>query len=451
MNQRKNLALIVIDCLRPDRLSCYGAAESAAPAIDAMAHSGTVFDQAIAMGFHTLSTMSAVISGCYPSTYGGFRYLSQRRPRLPVALKKLSYQTAAFVPNPYLYEERGYRLGFDHFDECWPVVSRRGTNPPSLLARGVNRLLRPLGIYLECPPYLDAASVTDRAIAWLERVEEPFFLWVHYMDAHTPYFLPSCKFLLPGGRGQRPYDGEFWKRLRLHPNEVTEADLALAQQLYDQGIRFVDAQIARLRQTLAQLGHLAATTFVLTADHGEMFYEHGAFGHSAGLHEELVHVPLAVTPSPDGWPRRFAPQIRQLDLAPTLIALAGGEAPSAMQGVDLSPALTRNVSLELPAISQTNPRQKWLVSLREPPWKLVWRVDPHTLKDHRSELYHLDDDPAEKVNLAEEEPQRVAQMKTQLRQHIRSLDFSDLPDAPGNRVDPEIASRLRALGYVDDE
>lgn len=450
MSNRKNLALIVIDCLRRDRLGCYGAADSATPTVDALAEGGTVFEQAIAMGFHTLSTMPAVITSTYPSTYGGFRYLSRKRPRLPRALKAAGYKTAAFVPNPYLYEERGYRPGFDHFDECWPVVSRRGTNPRSLLARGVNRLLRPLGVYLECPPYLNAASVTDRAIDWLEGAEEPFFLWIHYMDAHTPYYLPSCKLLLPGGRGQRPYDGEFWKRLRLRPDDVTARDLALAQQLYDQGVRFIDGQIARLQRAFGRLGLLEETTFVLTADHGEMFYEHGAFGHSAGLYEELVHVPLVVAPASRGWPERFAPQVRQLDLAPTLITLAGGEAPDAMQGVNLLPALEGDVSLELPAISQTNPKEPWLVSLREPPWKLIWRVDPHTLRDHWAKLYHLDEDPAEEVNRAEDEAQRVAQMKARLREHIRALDFGDLRDAPGESVDPEIAGRLQALGYMDD-
>jgi arylsulfatase A-like enzyme len=446
-----NLVLILVDCLRPDRLGCYGSQASAAPHIDRLAMGGVVFEQAIAMGFHTLTTMPSILSGCYPSTFGGFAHLADARPRLPQVLRSLGYRTAAFSPNPYLSRARGYALGFDDFDECLPGLMPRSNHWKALLVRGINRLFRRWGVSIECPPYLDAQSVTAQAMRWLRRAAEPYFLWIHYMDAHTPYNLQRCSLLLPQGRGQRPYDSGFWKRLWRQPDQVSQAELVLAQRLYDDGVRFVDSQIGRLVEMLRTIGQLDRTVFVITADHGEAFCEHGSFGHSNHLYENIIHVPLVISPAEAALAgHRVSAQVRQLDLAPTLIEVAGGNPPSAMQGVSLLPNLQgRALSQPLPAMSQTNPAKNWLVSLREPPWKLIWRVDAGTTQGDGVELYHLEDDPSEQNNLADRYPQRTAIMQEALRQHIATLDFSDGDDSEPEDIDPAVLDRLQALGYVD--
>ncbi|MGD9144394.1 MAG: sulfatase [Anaerolineae bacterium] len=444
------IVLIVIDSLRADRLSHYGAEWVVAPNIESMATEGILFEQAIAQGHATWTTMPTILSGCYPSMFGGFEYLSEDRPRLAGELKSLGYQTAGFAPNPYLAKARGYDVGFDHLDECVPALSNRSSSRRELVIRGFNRLFGRWGVGIECPPYLDAGAVTERAIRWLEQASGPFFLWLHFMDVHLPYNVQRCAVLLPGGRGQRPYPYGFWHSCLKRPRQITEADLALAKQIYEDGIAFVDAQVGRLRQALSQLGRLEQTVFAITADHGEEFYEHGLFGHQNHLYDESVHIPLITSPRAEAAPK-FPRQVRHLDLAPTLIELAGGTPPPEMQGVSLMPFLQGEEWMtDLPAISQSHPKGEWRVSLRQPPWKLIWRVDPATLESHGVELYHLGDDPGERNNLSGHHQERVAAMQARLKEHIATLDLQAHSEPPVEAMDPEVLDRLRALGYVDD-
>lgn len=446
----QNLILIVIDCMRSDQVGNRAERAFATPIIDQLAAAGTVFEQAVAAGFHTLTAMPTVLSGCYPSTFGGFRHFSDRRPRLPQVLKHLGYHTAAFVPNPYLSELRGYKAGFDHFDECRPGFSTRDKTWRAIPVKAINRLLGRFGAGIECPPYMNAQVVTDRAVDWLKQTSDPFFLWLHYMDAHTPYNLQRCSLLLPNGKGQRPYPFGFWRHLAGDNERVTPEERRLARQLYQNGIQFIDGQLGRLIGLLRDSGRLENTTFVLLGDHGEEFFEHGAFGHSNNLYEETIHVPLIIASGLNRPPRRISAQVRQLDLAPTLIDMAGGTPPSEMQGISLAPYLQGETTPNpLPAISQTNPAKNWLVSLRDFPWKLIWRIDPVTLKSHHYELYNLTDDPHETKNLSTDYPERTARMLDILKQHIAGLDFSDF-NGQIIEEDPTIVDRLRDLGYLDN-
>lgn len=445
----RNVVLVVIDSLRTDPLQCYGAQDRIAPTIEELAARGCVFEQAITQGHATRTAMPALLSGCYPSACGGFETYSDQRPRLAGELKSLGYQTAAFVPNPYLVEANGYRAGFDHYDECLPRSSRCAAAVTNLLARGVNRLLGRWGIGIECPPYLDARTITERAVRWLGRTKAPFFLWLHYMDVHMPYGLQRCALLLPKGRGQRPYGYGFWRRCVRDPEAISPREVTLLKGLYRAGIAFVDEAIGRLCRALERFGQLDATTFVITADHGEEFVEHGLYGHRYHLYEESIHVPLIFAPAAVGPGCRVPAQVRLLDVASTLVELAGGTPLPSMQGVSLVPFLEgRRMEEALPAISQTSPRKEWQLSLREPPWKLIWRVDPRTLQSHRLELYHLGGDPAERSNVADLHPERTAEMQGRLREHIAGLDLDEFAEAEA--VDPAVLERLRALGYVDE-
>jgi arylsulfatase A-like enzyme len=315
----------------------------------------------------------------------------------------------------------------------------------------MNRLLGRWGIGIECPPYLDAKSLTEQAIRWLEQVPGPFFLWIQYMDVHIPYNLQDCAALLPKALGQRPYEYGFWQRAMRNPEQLTQRDLALAQRLYSGGIAFVDRQIDHLCHALSNIGHLEQTTFVVTADHGEEFCEHGLFGHRSHLYEESIHVPLIISPVDTVDRPRFPRQVRHLDLAPTLIELAGGTPPPEMQGASLISSLEgEKEAKDLPAISQTHPSH-YHISLREPPWKMIWRVNPNTLRSHNVELYHLDDDPAEKNDLSEQLPERVASMQNKLKKHISQLDFAQPNAEATEEFDTRVRERLVALGYLTDE
>ncbi|MBN1584550.1 MAG: sulfatase, partial [Anaerolineae bacterium] len=445
-----SIVLIVVDCLRADQLRCYGADGTVAPNIERLAGQGVLFEQAIAQGHATWTTMPTILSGTYPSMYGGHERFSKKRPRLATILKTLGFQTAAFAPNPYLSEARGYRAGFDHFDECIPKLSRRRNSAASLLVRGFNQLFGRWGLGIECPPYLDAKRVTERAADWLRGINGHFFLWLHYMDVHMPYDLDRCALLLPGGKGRRPYEYGFWRRYVRSPAHVTQKELAVARQLYRDGLASVDRQIGFLLDVLRDLGHLEQTSVVVTADHGEAFGEHGTCGHQAYLYEESIHVPLIVAPRGAVQPQRISAQVRHLDLAPTLIEWAGGVPPREMQGVSLLPSLEGAPQTEsLPAISQTSPRNEWRLSLRQPPWKFIWHLDLETMLTLGIELYHLVKDPGERNNVANQYPEQAARMQSRLKEHIANLDLKGHGEPFVEGTDPAVLERLRALGYFD--
>ena len=151
-----------------------------------------------------------------------------------------------------------------------------------------------LGAGFLCPPYLDAASITDRALTWLETAPQPFFLWLHYMDAHWPYHLQSCRFFSPTHPHARLYSATFARRSRRHPTRVTEKERQGLLERYRSGARFATDQAGRLLETLRERGRFDNTLVVVTSDHGESFGEHGEFYHGKVLYEENIRVPLVV-------------------------------------------------------------------------------------------------------------------------------------------------------------
>jgi arylsulfatase A-like enzyme len=445
------IVLIVIDSLRADALHCYGSEDTVAHNIENLAADGVLFEQAIAQGHATLTAVPTIMSGTYPSMYGGFERLAAKRPSLARTLSALGFQTAAFLPNPYLSEARGYGIGFDHFDECVPRTSRDSKSVTGLLRRALNRLGGRWGVGIECPPYLNAARVTERAVDWLRGTSGPFFLWLQYMDVHMPYNLERCALLLPRGTGQRPYEYGFWRRCVQDASQVTKHELMIAQHLYRDGLAFVDRQIGMLKDVLQDLGRLEETKFLITSDHGEGFGERGWFGHQNYLYEESIHVPLILTPRDAGLPKRISTQVRHLDLAPTLIDFVGGAPPPEMQGVSLIPLLAGAAPDEvLPAISQTSPRNEWRIALRQPPWKLIWQLNPETMVTINVELYHLGNDPDEQTDMANHYPDQVTSMQERLWEHILHLDLEGYREQMVSESDPSVMERLRALGYLGD-
>ena len=162
--------------------------------------------------------------------------------------------------------------------------------------------------------------MNEVAFDWLERHKDSrFFLFLHYMDPHDPYF-------------EHPYDGYGIARVsNQHPDPARAAEM---QRLYEGEIAYLDGNFGKLLAKLEALGLYDDTVIALTADHGEEFHEHGGFWHGLTLYDEQIHVPLLVK-----WPkgRPLAPAghrtgiARLIDVAPTLLgarrrAAAAGDA-----------------------------------------------------------------------------------------------------------------------------
>jgi arylsulfatase A-like enzyme len=441
---RPNIILVTIDCLRVDRVGAYGYQPSITPCLDQLAASGSFFVDATAQGPGTTFALPAIMNSTYPSPLSGSEGLSAASPPIAVKLQQAGYATAAFVSNPYLRISSGYGRGFDLFDEGHRRVFAQR------LQRGINRLSVPLGLDLQSPPYPSARKVTTRARTWLAAASQPFFLWLHFMDAHWPYNLRHFTVVLPGDKDKQVTSVDFARRLQDRPDSIRESQVATLQSAYAAGIQYVDRHVRQLMEAVEAQSLLDETWILVTADHGEEFGEHGGFFHTHKLYEELVQVPLIVRfPAGSRVPRRVAQQVRHLDLAPTILDVVGLPPEEAYEGTSLLPLLGGKNGLDLSAISQVFSPERWILALRHKGWKLILHLLPDSLDVASVELYNLQVDPGETRNLADSQRPISAALRMQLLAFAATRKEREAStNAPKTELDQDVLERLRALGYL---
>jgi len=332
--------LVVVDALRADHLHLYGYPRRTSDHIDALGASGWVFGNHIANSAQTVPSTLSLLLSMRPAEHGflhlGDGHFARNRPRYPESLTFLSevfqaagYRTGGFVGNPFLKRENGFAQGFDRF------------------------------VYSEDP----GETLTEAAIGWLSergRRNRPFFAYVHYFDVHSPYAPPGRY----RDRFERPADGRYIYRNGPAP-EVGEADLQTIVALYDGEVAYVDDQIGELLAALERLGDREDTLIAVTSDHGDEFLEHGGLGHGTSVYGELVRVPLVLAgPGLAATARRIEYLTRHLDLAPTLLALAGLEAPRSFRGRTLATPATRAFSDDGPWLGVYSGERKVILDRR---------------------------------------------------------------------------------------
>lgn len=416
---RPNVLFILVDTLRYDHLTSYGYERPTSPEIDRLlAKPGVVVEEAYSQAPWTLPSVASFLTGRQPGdvlgddpkAYG----IPKEIPTLAQALQKLGYETGGFFANQILHEGNGFGRGFTTF-----------YSPPS----GTKSLDQP-----------DSAQMNARVLPWLEaHRNDPFFLYVHYLDPHDPYenpeivdnrspFFPKYRGNLTGRHVHGVYAGRV-------PLERPGQDVAHLTALYDSEIRYVDARIGELLRAIPP-DVLANTLVVLTADHGEELYDHGGWKHGFTLYEDQIHVPLLLRWDgrlPAG--RRLPGTVSLLDLMPTIVQAAGGKPDPAWEGIDLLPALTGEAPLpRRPAFAQHmmigplraaavlekkklilfNPRTPFAPT--DPLQEHLWTQDLARLK--RIELYDLSKDRAEKTNLAARSSGEVAALQPLIHRQL---------------------------------
>jgi choline-sulfatase len=394
---RPNVLLVTIDTLRADHVGCYGDAAASTPVLDALAARGVRFATAVAHVPLTGPSHASILTGLGPLGHG-FRENAGFVLPAPVRsgaqdFHDAGYRTAAFVSAFPLDRRFGFDRGFDLYDDHLPKGNDARRTP-----------------YVE--RFADAT--TDAALRWLEapaaKADQPFFLWVHYYDPHAPYEPP----------------GEFAARFRTAP--------------YDGEVAFADQQLGRLLRGLDARGRLAKTLVVAMADHGEGLGEHGEGTHGLFVYDSTLRIPFIVAGPGIDAPRVAPTVARAVDVLPTLLDYAGVPARPQLEGRSLRPAIEGRRMDDAPAYAET------LYPQREFGWAplFAWRTARHkAIEAPRPELYDLEKDPGEKVDLAARETARLAEMR-------QKLDVARAQTAPSaeTEVDAESAEMLRALGYV---
>jgi arylsulfatase A-like enzyme len=443
MDAKKSIVLVTIDCLRADHVGFMGYTRPTTPFLDSLASESTVFSSAIVAGAPTYYSFPAIMASRYPLSLGrDVLGLAPGETTLSSTLKEAGYSTAAFsAGNPYISPRFGYDEGFDVFrdyldeDPSHSVEGQEGTVPAPGWSGRFNRKLQkwrpamgPLRpIYDELyfrycqratpvPRTLDALrrfpaadELVNHASEWITSVgERPFFLWLHFMDPHSPYYPKQEALALMHHEPVSPYAARFqnssWNRSDIGVSRLMRYQDEIIT-LYDAGIRWVDLQLARLRDKMRASNRWGDCVFAVTADHGEEFLDHGGRYHPPSrLSEELIHVPLLIR-APGNAGRIDSP-FSMMNLAPTLLEAAGVATPSEFRGRSDWQTGPNGHSSDGIAISEsvaacTNPfRPKdrmgaRFLSLRESQFKLTFQFDPPAVQ-----LFDLESDPGEQTPLA---------------------------------------------------
>ncbi len=373
-----NVLLVVIDALRPDHLGCYGYTRPTSPTVDKLASEGVLFENAVSHAPWTKCSFSSMLTSLYPFQHGVTGWASVMPDTLialPEVLASAGYSTACVMNAVALSGEYQVLQGFEKV-----TVPEKKERTPT--------------------------KTSDIAIEDLSRLHRPFLLMVHYSGGHWPYRPPLAYIDLVRLEGEKHPYGILAKHRTPPLAEMPPPEELEAQKLlYDACLRYADDGVGRMIEYMEESGLLDSTLVIITADHGEAFWEHGSGLHGWSVYDELVRVPLIMR-----YPQVFRPgtivpdQVQHIDLLPTIVEVTGVTDPARREGCSLVKlAATGKRSSDcgkfLPAdvalCECTTPRAPATRCLRLRGWKLILESLTAT-----RELYNLAEDPGESVNLS---------------------------------------------------
>ena len=401
---RTNVVLVTVDTLRADRLGAYGNDSGLTPNLDRLARSGVVFENASAAAPLTLPAHASILTGTYPLRHGirdngGYR-LAPESTTLAETLAARGYRTGAFVSAFVLDSRWGLDQGFERYFDDFDFASFDDVS--------LGAVSRP------------GDEVMAEALRWMGEVKGgPFFAWVHLYDPHAPYEPPEPHRSRHSGRRFGLYDGE---------------------------VAHADELIGRLLDWLSRESLEAGTLVAVMADHGEALEEHGELDHGFFIYDATMKVPFIITAPGLPGGIRVEPQVRAIDLMPTVLDLVGLPAEASIQGASLVPlARGEGDSPALVAYGESHyPRNHYgwseLRSLRSETFHFIDAPSP--------ELYDLRIDAAEKRNLAPERPDAVSELRSRLEEVVERFSAGAAEPKEPQALDEETREKLTALGYL---
>jgi arylsulfatase A-like enzyme len=416
---RPNVILVMLESVAPRHLSGFGYARPTTPTIDAIARSGLNLRRAWTTATHSNYAQMAVLSSLFPRRGHGldeYRRLDYPRVLFHDVFFALGYDTATITSQ----------------DENWQGMKRfQQTGTPTFFWHSDDYTGAHLDSGVERTVPDD--DTTDVALGWLaKKRDKPWALYVNFQATHFPYTISA--------KAERRYqpDEPTWSTFGYLG--FPEAEKQIVINRYDNALEHVDDQVRRLRDHFAATGELDDTLWVITSDHGEMFFEKGLVTHGKTLYEIEARVPLIFS-----WPGHIEPEERldpasSLDMMPTLLGYLGLPPHPSWQGKSHVAAATAGdapapVYINIQGLRFADALVCW-------PWKLI--LD-RTGK--RPFLFNLADDPDELTNLVETEEEIAARLNDALtKQLIAQLDYhSEETDVREREYQP----RLRKCPRLD--
>ncbi|MEW5807681.1 MAG: sulfatase-like hydrolase/transferase [Acidobacteriota bacterium] len=404
-----NVILISLDTVRADFLGYAGSWLAETPNIDALAGKGVVFTRAISTNSITTPAHCSMLTGLYPMAHGvhgnGTYALPASEETLAEFLKSRGYVTAGFVSAFPVSRRFGLAQGFDLYDD-------RISLPEQEKGDGFR-----MGIFAQ----RSAGEVADAVISWVRKElpsRKPFFLFIHFFDAHAPYAPPE----------------EFIRRFG-----------TAREQRYAGEIAYIDKQLGRILSSCDRANALDDTLIIVTSDHGESLGEHGEETHGLFIYDSTIHVPLIFQGGPCVRRILIEDQVGIVDIFPTVADLLGFSVPPKVQGRSLKGLLLGTAERldERPYyIESYHPYETFgwspLIGFRKSFEKFILAPYP--------ELYDLAKDPLEEKNLYESQGEHAKETELELSDLLRSIQ--GVPGRAETRLSVRERELLQSLGYI---
>jgi arylsulfatase A-like enzyme len=316
----KNIILLTIDTLRQDVLGCYGNTSNLTPFMDSLQSKSLIFKNAQSIGPYTQAAFPGILTSSYYLEYGygkDKKKLSPYRKMVSEALHQAGITTAGFHSNAYLCNFFGWNRGWDIFYDGMDVeVSDK-------------------------VPYIKAPDLNKKVLKWLamQSLENPMFLWVHYMDVHEPY-VPEKKYLEkvdPDLDLDEDIMFSLFRNVLLKRDVSNKNQIEILRKLYLAGVRRIDDYVKEFFDLLDRVNLLEDSAVIITADHGDEFGEHGGLSHDGKMYKELVDVPLIIYDSVRNEGQVSDMVVSTLDVSPTILHLFGLEPEDRFEGSSLLP------------------------------------------------------------------------------------------------------------------
>lgn len=328
-SRQPNIVWITLDACRAQNLHCYGYERATSPAIDALAARGVLFDRHYTQGVWTVLSVPSYMSGKYfpvscvalgnadaPREVPPGEYL------LPEVLRQAGYHTYCVTGQPYIAPHTRLYRAFDNADLIKPAAAQ-----DKISIQQLNSALFPK----------------------LAQMKRPFFVHMHAMDTHFPHSPepPYDQWAKPGYASPGIVNGI---PTQLAGFQFSEADRRHLRDLYDTSVRRADAGVADIVAELERLGVLQNTVLVISADHGDALAEDGTTWGHLEPPDEVLRVPLIICgPGVPGGVRvdKFTENV---DIMPTLVALAGVTSDAVTDGASLVPTWTAGGAWDKPCV-----------------------------------------------------------------------------------------------------
>ena len=467
IKEDKIVIFITIDALRPDHLTSYGYHRNTTPNLDNFNRYGTKFTNTFTNGPATPSSFSAIFSSILPYLNGGYSPLPLEKLIFPQILQENRIHTIGIHSNPNLSKFFNYGRGFDIFldgerykesKEVKRATSTKNTfyslirkifNYKDLFNRIIfnipffnkiksflrNKIPKITDLLLPFTPMAyNSPYIVNKVIDLLKKNKAPLFLWMHFMDAHSPYN-PPTKFVLRFRQKNYSFSERKFLIEQVYQTKgqvpINPKNLEDLKLLYDAEVNFIDDSLKALFSFINKNLNQKCLV-IITSDHGESFYEHGTFGHQGSVYDELLKIPLFIREmGEDKNPNSCKNFVQLIDIAPTILNYFNLNIPEDFQGISLLPVLNGK-ELERKELLITECYQKGgvmkrnndegfkLISIRTHEWKYI--MDEEKGSEF---LFNLKNDPVENYNLIDVNREELLNFRLIKDYHLQKISEKD--------------------------